>query len=217
MAVLVYLVAPDSVWKRFSTLKTAASSELADYDPETVDLATRQDQGSSEQRLAIWQVASAVIMENPLTGVGLGAYPAAHEVTARKPGFKAIAAGRRDTHSTYLNILAETGIPGFVLFASIIILTLKQARAVRRRVGKAAPALSLQLFNMEVGLYAFLVAGIWGTYGYLVPLYMHLVLIHVGSQLLLEQAAPPQPQRGRAQRTSYSARGMVGRNVEASA
>lgn len=195
LAVLVYLIAPDSVWRRFATIKTA--TEVADYDPEVVDAQTRIDQSSSEQRLAIWDVATSVIAENALTGVGLGAYSEAHWRMAARPGFNPFARGRRDTHSTYLNVMAEIGIPGFMLFAAMLIVTLKNARAARKRFGTIAPALTLQLFNMEVGLYAFLVAAVWGSYGSIVPLYVHLVLIHVATQLLAEHAEKLEPKRGR--------------------
>ena len=197
LAGLVYLIAPDSVWRRFSTIKNATSTDASLYDVETVDLATRQDQSSSEQRLAIWDVAATVIADNLITGVGLGAYPEAHYVTAQRPQFKWLARGKRDTHSTYLNVMAETGVPGFLLFAGIIFSTLKHSRAARRKMGKVAPALALQLFNMEVGLYAFLVAAIWGSYGAMVPLYVHLVLLHVASTLLNEHGEGMQPMRGR--------------------
>ncbi|MEO5872500.1 MAG: O-antigen ligase family protein [Gemmatimonadaceae bacterium] len=217
LAGLVYLIAPDSVWRRFSTIKNAGKNDVALLDPETVDLATRQDQGSSEQRLAIWEVAVAIIEKNPLTGVGLGAYPEAHNVMSARPEFNPSARGPRDTHSTYLNVMAETGVPGFLLFMAIMVITLKNARAARKRLGAAAPALALQLFNMEVGLYAFLVAAIWGSYGKLIPLYMHLVLIHVATQLLIEHAEGIQPQRGRGRYVPPAATAKIGRIVEASA
>ena len=219
LAVLVYLIAPDSVWRRFSTIKNATKEEVMTYDPEVVDLATRQDQSSSEQRLAIWDVALQVISDNPITGVGLGAYPEAHYVTALRPGFKFLARGKRDTHSTYLNIMAETGIPGFLLFAAMIILTLNHSRRARKMAAKDAPALAMQLFNMEVGLYGFLVAGIWGSYAAMVPLYVHLVLMYVAAKLLIEHVEGMHPMRGRQKSFPVRAAApeMVGPRVEVSA
>lgn len=195
LAGLVYLIAPDSVWRRFSTIKTATSTEA--MDPDLVDADTRSDQSSSQQRLAIWKVATEIVKENFFMGVGLGAYPDAHNVVSQRPGFDPLARGFRDTHSTYLNVLAETGIVGFVLFASMIITTLVSARRARLKMSARAPALSLQLFNMEVGLYGYLVAAIWGSYGALVPTYVHLVLMYVCSTLLLEYGESVQPTQGR--------------------
>jgi putative inorganic carbon (hco3(-)) transporter len=217
LAAFVFLIAPDSVWRRFSTIKEATNTEY--LDPETVDLATRQDQSSSQQRLAIWDVATSIVSENIFTGVGLGAYRNAHEVMAQRPRFDPAARGPRDTHSTYLNIMAETGIPGFVLFVAIIVLTLKDSRAARKKMGAVAPAFALQLFNMEVGLYGFLVAGIWGSYGAMVPTYVHLVLMHVASKLLLEQNEEMRPMRGRKMiyPAPVAAAATTGRTVGASA
>jgi O-antigen ligase len=218
LAVFVYLVAPESTWRRFSTIKNATAS-AEDLDPETVDLATRQDQSSSAQRLAIWSVATQIIADNPVFGVGLGAYSRAHYYTAQRPQFTWISRGKRDTHSTYLNITAETGYPGLFLFGSIIFLTLRDSRRARKQMEKIAPALALQLFHMEVGLYAFLVAGIWGSYGSMIALYVHLVLLHVGTRLLTEHVEGLQPQRGRRKLFPVPAPApeIAGRGVEASA
>jgi hypothetical protein len=60
-----------------------------------------------------------------------------------------------------------------------------------------APALALQLFNMEVGLYGYLVAAIWGSYGWLVPTYIYLALMHVGARLLVEHGELLEPMVGR--------------------
>lgn len=186
---VVVQITPDSAWRRFSTIKDATNQDAALMDPELVDLATRQDQGSSQQRLAIWKVATGIIADNPLTGVGLGAYPEAHLRMARRPGYDPWAGGRRDTHSTYLNIMAEIGIPGFLLFMGIIVVVIFRSHRVRKRLGPQNPAFAHQLFNMEVGLYGYMVAGIWGSYGAMVPTYVHVVLMVVATRLFEENVA----------------------------
>ena len=50
------------------------------------------------------------------------------------------------------------------------------------------PALALQVFNLEAGLYGFLIAGIWGSYGALVHTYIFLTLIYVSATLLEKEA-----------------------------
>ena len=187
LAGFIFAVAPDSVWKRFSTIKNATNTNIELLDPELYDLTTRADQSSSQQRLEIWAVARTIISEYPVTGVGLKAYPEAHYVTAQRPEFSWLARGKRDTHSTYLNVLAELGIVGFALFAAIIVMTVKASRSARRKMKERAPALSLQLFYLEVGLYGYLVAAIWGSYGFFIPMYVHMVLMNMGAKLLLEE------------------------------
>jgi hypothetical protein len=169
-------------------------------DPETVDLATRQDQGSSQQRLAIWQLRRPSSRSIRSLASALGAYPEAHFIMASRPEFDPNARGYRDTHSTYLNIMAETGVPGFLLFMGIIVLTLKNARAARKKYGKGCTRIRTAAFQHGSGLLRVPRAAIWGSYVKLVPLYMHLVLIHVATQLLIEHGEGfAAQQRGRRQ------------------
>ncbi|MEP6618263.1 MAG: O-antigen ligase family protein [bacterium] len=198
MVTLVAVVAPQRVWDRFATLKTATSSDAELFDPDEYDQQRRADQGSSVQRLAIWDVALGIISENPVLGVGLGTYPRAHQVMARRQGYSPIARGLRDTHSTYLNVMAEVGIPGFCIFMGMIVVTLKNARRVRRQMEARYPALSLQLFNAEVGFYGYMVAGIWGSYAAVSQTHIHLVTIYALTELLAQEGGgPKQIKRGK--------------------
>ena len=185
---VIAVVVPDTTWKRFSTIENAMSTDPNLLDPELVDFNARSDQGSTVQRLAIWDVARTIAAENLWMGVGLGAYPEVHNIVSRRPNFNPTARGKRDTHSTYLNVLAETGLFGFVLFASMVILTLRRSYTARKRMQKRAPAFALQLFNMEVGLYGYLVAAVWGSYGAMIATYIHLVLMNIAASLLDEDA-----------------------------
>ena len=71
------------------------------------------------------------------------------------------ARGFRDTHSTYLNVAAETGIPGLILFLAMIAVVAAGAELTRRRA--AGTARARQLFALELGLLAFLMHGIFGS------------------------------------------------------
>jgi O-antigen ligase len=102
------------------------------------------------------------------------------------PRFKDTARGRRDTHSTYLKLMAEGGVVGFTIFMAMIVITLVNSHRTRKRVEAKAPALASQLFNMEVGLYGFLVAGIWGSYGGFLLLYIHLAIMYACTRLVEE-------------------------------
>jgi O-antigen ligase len=77
------------------------------------------------ERVAHWQAAEAMARDHPWLGVGLGNYAAAY------PQYRLLnwpnALGH--AHMIYLNVLAETGVPGLaaygVLWLSIIALTLR--------------------------------------------------------------------------------------------
>ena len=77
---------------------------------------------SASHRIVLWKQAFQNFLENPIIGVGLGAYPHAVDKSAdyRKPIY---------VHNTFLDILVESGVIGvfFFLFliASILIVFIK--------------------------------------------------------------------------------------------
>jgi len=184
VGVVVFLFAPDSLWKRLGTLSDVTNEQSA---------AKIDDDMSARQRLELWKVARLIAKENPVTGVGLGAYKDAHYIYAQRPIFDPIALGNRDPHSTYLSILAETGVVGFALFCLMVGTVVRDAERTRRRARFSHPALATQLFYMEIGLFGYFVAGIWGSFQLMVLTYVYLVIISATAHLLkseLPAAAP---------------------------
>lgn len=166
--------APTGAWERMEDLVAAYSSgDVGEAD------------SAAEQRLMIWRVATDVIGENSMTGVGLGAYPQAHgEHVAANPEY-AFAGGNRDVHSTFLGVLAETGWPGLLLFLALLATVVRDSIRTRRRVRSYA---SDQLRYLEFALYAYLVAGIFGTFFHLTFFYLHLALIVAFAAVIRREA-----------------------------
>jgi probable O-glycosylation ligase (exosortase A-associated) len=129
IGIVALVFAPQGVWDRISKMSYLTS----------VDTLGQSD-SSAEQRYVIWQVARAIIADNPVIGVGIGEYPYVHEAYARtKPEWE-IAHGRRDTHSTYLHIFAETGIIGIALYVMIFVSAFRElTKAARALKGSTAP------------------------------------------------------------------------------
>lgn len=77
-------------------------------------------------RLLIWHTAANAIMQHPI--IGIGAYSFKHSsqlyYTIPKPFFKIYVENNRP-HVTYLQILTETGVFGFVIFIAFIFQILK--------------------------------------------------------------------------------------------
>ena len=185
MFVVIAPFVPESAWRRFGGMKELTSEDtIQRADPE----------GSADARWNIWRVARVIVAENPMTGVGLGAYSLAHaQYSARINNVPPAARGGKDTHSTYLNIAAETGLPGLILFIAMVASVAVPAELTRRRA-KGTPR-ATQLLALELGLLGFLVAGIFGSFGKLSFLYVQLSLIWAATDLtkreLAELAAPP--------------------------
>jgi O-antigen ligase len=166
LAVVILPFVPESAWQRFRGMEALTSTTtLNAADPE----------GSAEARYNIWRVARVIVAENAVSGVGLGAYARAHAVYSPRLGVPPAALGFRDTHSTYLNTAAETGIPGLVLFLSMIVTVVVSCERVRRRA-KGTPRAE-QLLALELGLLAFLLAGIFGSFAKLSFLYIQLAVM----------------------------------------
>ena len=162
LALVVGAFAPASVWDRLSGLRNATDvTRLGEVDPE----------GSAETRFQIWQTALRIIDDHSLTGVGLGTYPLANREYAP-------LLGRVDTHSTYLNVLAELGAPGLLIFLGLVFGTLLGAERVRRRCRRLLPGAAQQLYYHEIGLLAYMVSGIWGSFSRINFLYVSLILLY---------------------------------------
>jgi len=178
--VAVAFFAPNGVWERMAGLQHLTSTEhLSQVDQE----------GSARQRYEIWRVATKMIRENSLTGVGLGAYPTAHAVFAQGEEFDRTAAGARDTHSTYLNVLAETGVPGAIAFFGLVVSVLFGAERTRRQCKRRAPRLALPLFFLEIGLLAFFIAGVFDSFASSAFLYIQLALLWATAEVTRSELA----------------------------
>ena len=93
------------------------------------------------ERLAHWQAAAEMAAAHPWLGVGLGNYAAAYDRyrLARWP----LALGH--AHNFYLNLAAETGLPGLLVFVALLLAAALQALRVLRTAHGWQRALALGL------------------------------------------------------------------------
>lgn len=168
VAGVVAVLAPKDVWTRMRNLQSATTSG---------ELAAADDYGSAAQRFEIWKVAWKVHEAFPLTGVGWGAYPNAHAEFARRPGIAETARGARDSHNTYLTLLAETGYVGFALWAAMLSAIVGNAIRAMRRVGRYVPEYALQIRVILLALLSFGLAGMFGSFAHMSFLYLHLAAL----------------------------------------
>ena len=166
---------PSNVLDRVIKLKTIE---------ETGDVGSADEEGSARQRYEIWKVSRYIIKEHPIAGVGLGAYPAEHQLAARLPYFDPTARGRRDNHSTYLNVTAETGFIGIIIWASAYIAAFVAVDATRRRLKKVRPQSAYLIYAMEAGALGFFVAGIFGSMAHVSFLVLHVVTLWSVAELM---------------------------------
>jgi O-antigen ligase len=198
LAALVIGLAPENVLNRVRGLKDVEAGNLREADEE----------GSAFQRYEIWKVARTIIRENPVAGVGLGAYPLAHQRVSQRPTFDQTARGPRDTHSTYLNVTAETGLVGAAIFFSTYVMALLQLNGVRKRAKKLLPGTSQLLYVYLAGVIGFFVTAVFGSMAHVSFLILHVIVMWVIAEavrqelddvkkgrLIVAPAEPPVPRR----------------------
>jgi len=79
-------------------------------------------------RWGIWVASSHAFLERPLTGSGLDAHRAAvSEDLDNVRTFKGI---EKEAHNTYISVLVETGIVGFLIFVVMIVTVVKRIRSL---------------------------------------------------------------------------------------
>lgn len=184
VAGVVGVAAPSDVWTRLGGLFKAGDTEtLAEVDVE----------GSADQRFEIWKVAGAIIADYPVAGVGLGGYPSVHREYALSSRFKPIAWGRRDTHSIYLNVLAETGIVGFLLLMGMMITALWQGWRAAKDMEIRDPGAAKQLWTLNIGLIAFMQSGLFASLHRVAFLYVYLGVLTTAIFALSTLQAPAAP------------------------
>lgn len=180
VATAVLAIAPKNSLDRVFALRKIES---------TGTVAAADEEGSAEQRYEIWKVARLIIRENPVAGVGLGAYPRAHDLASRQPQFNPTAWGRRDTHSTYLNLTAETGFIGLAIFVGSYLLAFLSVESTRRKLRKLRPQTAQILYAMEVGGLGFFVAAIFGSMAHVSFLVLHVVTMWCVAELMKREVA----------------------------
>jgi O-antigen ligase len=135
-------------------------------------------------RTDIWTVGWRMVEDRPLVGVGAGNFPVASIHYLLEPGALMrtdfIVDNPKVAHNTYLNVLAELGVVGFILFLAILAFPLWWAA---RAVGFAAQAGDRQLEvlarAMVVVIVGLLAADFFGSRQYSKQLWLLLSLCPV--------------------------------------
>lgn len=127
---------------------------------------------SAMGRLYAWQAAFNMAVRNPFTGVGIDNFYANYYFYSPHWDGKNHA-----VHSTWLQVMAETGFVGFTLFVTLIVAIYKLLRRSQQLLDTHADA-GLLMVNrsLQAGLLAFCVSGTFLTQAFTWPLYIILAL-----------------------------------------
>lgn len=97
-------------------------------------------------RWGIWKQSGQVFLDRPIAGVGLDAHRAA--VSGGLDELRVFKTAEKEAHNTYISVLVETGIVGFLVLSSMIVLVV---RRIRQLSGWRAWYWSAQLAVVAIG------------------------------------------------------------------
>jgi O-antigen ligase len=97
-------------------------------------------------RWGIWVESSHAFLDRPVFGAGLDAHRAA--VSGGLDEIRTFRITEKEAHNTYISVLVETGIVGFVIFATMIVIVIKR---IRRLSGWRAWYWSAQVSVLAIG------------------------------------------------------------------
>ena len=175
VAVVISFTIPPQTWNRLAGLSHLGNAESVENQQ------TKEAISSTAERIEILKTGWQIFVEHPIFGMGLGAYPLACNMYSP-------ALGKRDTHNTYLNLAAEVGLPGLLIWCSLIGSVLLHAYRTRKKA-KESP-LKVQNYWLGQMIIGYLVAGIFGSFGGLNFLYMMLSVLWCSSMLVQNTIQP---------------------------
>jgi O-antigen ligase len=179
----ITLYAPASVWERFSRMKFLQSTEtLGEAD------------SSAAQRYIIFQIAKQISKEHLAYGVGLGAYSLAHSEYAEERVEWRDGRGERDAHNMYLSVLAETGVPGLLLFLGFLGSALRYAMQTEKSLRETDPVMAEQLRVLRFALVAYLIDAVFGSFHKTSFLYVYTAVMWSAAVIAAKSAGGMRPQ-----------------------
>ena len=142
-------LAPSAVWDRLGTVlrpfqETHAVGQVIDT--------------SVELRLGAQRVALEMFLDRPFVGVGAGNYPSLYPAYSQQLGVTAVAS-QFYAHNLYLQVLAETGAVGLLLFLPAVLgpmVALERTRRALKSSNLVAPDWHQLAFGTEIALAGYL-------------------------------------------------------------
>jgi putative inorganic carbon (HCO3(-)) transporter len=155
-------------------LPSAIADRFSDFLPYLQPIDVRRVQLTDEnfavvERLAHWEAALGMLEDHPLLGVGVGNYVPTYPSYAL-PGWKDPLG---HAHNQYLNVAAETGIVGLVVYVLLIVACFWQGWSATRSLTGPAQGVALGVLGV---LGAFTVHSLFDNL-YVHGMNMHLAML----------------------------------------
>lgn len=124
LGIVMILFAPSTYYERILTLEDVLPSRDGQINVHEDNAI----QGRASENLTAW----VMIMDRPLLGVGLSNFSTLYQDYSKSLGL-APSARNRSPHNLYLEVAAETGVIGLVVFLALVGLAMRSILHARRR------------------------------------------------------------------------------------
>ena len=143
---LLAFAAPQAYWDRINT--------MINYEE---DYNVTENVG----RVVVWRTGLKMVAAHPITGVGISGFQTAY---AKFSNSKV----EISPHNSFLQVAAELGVIGFLLFTAIVFVSIRGARRIRKRAlqGKEDADLIWLASAVEVSFMGFVVSAFFLTHAY---------------------------------------------------
>ncbi len=144
---VIALVSFDDVLTQLQKNKTDSSDNLVENVESITNITT---DASNLERINRWRAVFAMAAERPVFGFGPGTYMFEYAPYQRSQDLTIISTNFGDVgnaHSEYLGPLAETGIPGFLLMVSLVVLIFFRAFHAYQHLARRPVLRHLLLFT----------------------------------------------------------------------
>lgn len=115
--------------------KVDAVSRSADTEKHLESVMNIETDASNLERINRWQCALRMFNDRPVTGFGPGTYQfvyGKYQVFSEMTRISTNNGDRGNAHSEYLTYLSETGMPGFVIFNILLLVTMSTGIRIYR-------------------------------------------------------------------------------------
>ena len=192
----ITLTAKGRIWLLLLILAGSAGSIYLVQDMFTTRMATLsnvEEEASAASRLWHLNAALRMSLDHPILGVGFGGY----NYAVLSPQYDTRVDGKHVAHNSYAQVLADSGIFAFVLYAGMLFGAIYSTRASAKRMAKAAPALWAIPNGLCLSLIAFALGSTFYSCQRMDLLYMLLLTssmwLILESQIKLAPAPQPAP------------------------
>lgn len=132
-------------------LYTASDQVKTHYAERSGSIAEYEEDASAMGRIRSWGVAVKMWADHPITGVGPRNFTQQYR-------YYAVTDDVHVAHNSYLQMLAETGLPGFLLFVSLIGVSLWRLEMIRNQDKKSWAGIYAGM--MQISILAFCAGGL---------------------------------------------------------